>query len=494
MKRWFLERWACCATVLVVLSACSGGGSTDHFTHGKKEAGPDTGAADAGRDAPSDAHAPDAQPDATSKEAGPPSCKASQTLCAGVCVDETTDPKNCGKCGAACALGEQCTNSACASCQLFKPDQTIGDDLVAKGATFFALEAVGDVDGNGAPDILVDARHLPGASPHVLEAYLNDGSAHFGSAQVIQNLPANYACGNSPWIGDLNGDGVPDLLFASCSLVGEVPLAVEFGKGNLVFDAPNFYPTAAATGLYAFTDLNGDGAVDVVESTVNVAPVTFYTYLNDGHGAFSAAGSFTENGYIAFGDVNGDGAADIVGMLPNGTLFEQIGNKDGTFQAPVTIALLPVSQTYGFGLTQLTDLNGDGHLDILLSGGGLVNGTQTFGVKQYFGHGDGSFDPAVQFSLGSNGPTPYAERVNLDNVADLVEFGGQVGMQPQVWFGHGDGTYLSQAAQLPAPPASLLPTFVDLNQDGAVDLIAADQQNSDVTNPLLGVYLNGRCP
>ena len=35
------------------------------------------------------------------------------TACSGLCVDETSDPANCGACGEACAVGGQCVDSAC---------------------------------------------------------------------------------------------------------------------------------------------------------------------------------------------------------------------------------------------------------------------------------------------------------------------------------------------------------------------------------------------
>src|SRR5690348_13448913 len=42
-----------------------------------------------------------------------PSCTGGRTDCSGVCVDLTVDPANCGKCGAACAAGNQCVAGAC---------------------------------------------------------------------------------------------------------------------------------------------------------------------------------------------------------------------------------------------------------------------------------------------------------------------------------------------------------------------------------------------
>src|SRR4051812_5940251 len=42
-----------------------------------------------------------------------PVCTATQTLCAGRCVDLMGDPANCGVCGTACQAGLVCAAGAC---------------------------------------------------------------------------------------------------------------------------------------------------------------------------------------------------------------------------------------------------------------------------------------------------------------------------------------------------------------------------------------------
>jgi hypothetical protein len=43
------------------------------------------------------------------------SCPSGQTVCNGTCVNMSTDPKNCGKCGNTCASGS-CESGVCAGC------------------------------------------------------------------------------------------------------------------------------------------------------------------------------------------------------------------------------------------------------------------------------------------------------------------------------------------------------------------------------------------
>src|SRR5258708_37195888 len=40
-------------------------------------------------------------------------CPGNEKNCGGVCVDETSDPNNCGGCGIVCPPGSACVNSMC---------------------------------------------------------------------------------------------------------------------------------------------------------------------------------------------------------------------------------------------------------------------------------------------------------------------------------------------------------------------------------------------
>ncbi|MBN1770637.1 MAG: hypothetical protein JXB32_05200 [Deltaproteobacteria bacterium] len=53
--------------------------------------------------------------DVVEAEAEGSACRPGQSDCGGTCVDLTTDPDHCGRCGHACAAGEVCNEGACAS-------------------------------------------------------------------------------------------------------------------------------------------------------------------------------------------------------------------------------------------------------------------------------------------------------------------------------------------------------------------------------------------
>ena len=77
-------------------------------------------------------------------------------------------------------------------------------------------------------------------------------------------------------IGDLNGDGKPDL--ASANLESSVSVLVNKGDGNL--EAPVTFRGGFALGSIAIGDLNGDDKADLVIAGVNEEPAVVYVLFN----------------------------------------------------------------------------------------------------------------------------------------------------------------------------------------------------------------------
>jgi uncharacterized repeat protein (TIGR01451 family) len=248
------------------------------------------------------------------------------------------------------------------------------------------------------------------------------------------------------------------------------------------FAAAKSYPVGTSPGGVAVGDFNGDGKLDIAVANAGSGNVSIL--LGNGDGTFQAAVNFASGNNpttVAVGDFNGDGKLDLALFQPgdfsssqNGSVSILLGNGDGTFQAPKTLALGPASTVIA-----VADFNLDGKSDL------AVFNTASVGI--YLGKGDGTFQPVIGVSTPSaDGGAMVVADFNGDSKPDLaVTYSGST---PSTGFfqgldillGNGDGTFTFDRQVSVAVEFSILsPGFshihsvaaADLNHDGKADLL-----------------------
>src|SRR5262249_53283345 len=154
-----------------------------------------------------------------------------------------------------------------------------------------------------------------------------------------------------------------------------------------------------------------------------------FLLTNNGNGTFQIPTPLPAGfGVYAAADLNGDGKPDLIGT-GGSSVQELLGNGNGTFQAPLALdgGQAPVSILGG-------DFNGDGTPDLVVvdtgvgTGGSTVSGLGA-GVSLLLGQGAGTFGPGTFYPLnyrGSGEPSAVAADVNKDGNLDLLFSGGRV--------------------------------------------------------------------
>lgn len=345
-----------------------------------------------------------------------------------------------------------------------------------------ATPAVADISGDGVPDVVFStfaggAYTSPGALVAISGA---DGSTLFSLTDL--GGPQPYGC-TGVAIADLEGDGVPEILFSTTEGLAAVDPAgalrwvaatsindygspavgdldadgvAEVVYGPHVVDAWGgvmyTLPTGAGGGAWlSFPfDLDNDGLMEIITGTA--------TYNHDGSLRWSDEGS---DGAPAVGDLDGDGVAEVL-RVASASIVALSAEGAPLWTFPLTDG--------GGGPPTVADFDGDGLPEV------GVASREVYRVVD----GDGTElwqNPVQDFSSSVTGSSVFdfegdgaAEVVYADELT-LWVYDGATGSVELAWAEHASGTLYEY------------PLIVDLDADGAAEIVVpSNDYTFDGTN------------
>jgi hypothetical protein len=342
--------------------------------------------------------------------------------------------------------------------------------------------AIADFNGDGKPDLV-----RPAGNTGAFGLALGNGDGTFQSFIIITfNSVPSTGC-FSIAAADFNGDGKQDVAVGCGGGAGNPNsyLAVMLGNGDGTFQPAAIYGTATAPIPISVGDLNGDGKPDMVAGigTGGTGGVPAVVFLNKGDGTFMMSDFVLSDKFIAasvLADFNGDQKLDLAFLRGNGDVRVYLGNGDGTFTFSHEYAVHPPEIFQGY--LAFADFNGDGKLDLIatanLSPAKVPN---TYAIL--FGSGDGTFQPAQLHPGPRSGSATgvVTGDFNGDGKADFAVASWDPA-QVSVFLGNGDGSFQKPTNySIAGSPFSTL-LLADLNGDGKPDIVAPDSNKSLINN------------
>lgn len=354
-------------------------------------------------------------------------------------------------------------------------------DFADNGAwNFLSSAAVGDVNNDGIPDLVVSRFEDPNGIGIALGDPARPG--HFPFVN-LPFAPQGFEF-EKVFLADLDADGLLDIVALS------VDSSMAFYFRNFpgspgTFLSPVYLALPPQYPQIAIGDFNHDGLPDIAAvgtpSSSIAGNVVVYFNAPDAPGTFTplqtVVGSAQSQGpySILAADLNGDGFADLVVSSNNENSIAVLladAAQPGKFSTRVLYpAAVPVSSI------AVGDFNQDGLPDIA-AGGYTSTAVVFFGDPAQHGH----FLPAQGTTVaGGSFYNVSVGDMNGDGNQDIV--GGPIDNYVHILESHPDGTFVSSAPLLTGPTApaweNTAVVVADLDGDGLNDLVTTEiRQNT----------------
>ena len=354
-------------------------------------------------------------------------------------------------------------------------------NVFGSGGTGTVFATVADFNGDGKLDYVTANQ---GNNTIGIALGNGDGTFKAPTSMTVACNPVSVA------VGDFNGDGKMDLAVVDRG-VSTDSVFFYMGNGDGTFQVPTSVSLGglAASNQIVAADFNKDGHLDVAVSQINGSNVV--VILGNGNGTFQAPRTVALPGQgwgVAVGDFNGDGIPDLVATSPAiGGVSNFLGKGDGNF-TPVNNPIsgtLPTANAFvpggGPQSVAVGDFNKDGKLDIIA---GLSGVNTAACVAVLLGNGDGTLKPEVLFGTADTPQSLAVGDFNGDGHLDWMASTGQINSADMgsitVGLGRGDGTFLATESYV-AGTTPQWSAVADFNNDGKLDVVVPNSGSSSTS-------------
>lgn len=365
------------------------------------------------------------------------------------------------------------------------------------------LISLHDLNADGNLDVVFPSTH---DNDEAVDLFIYWGKNGLNRSQRSE-LPAEGA--KAVEISDLNRDGYADLVVANNFNGTRTDLNSYIYWGSdrgLSATKRTDLPTQGAEAI-AIGDLNGDGHAEIVFANSGLSYHVAEDKFNQSFVYWGSSQGYSPNRHLSLktinardvkiADLNADGRLDLVfanegNSAADGGLTIYWGQAQDSF-SPENSLRLPGEFSSGLSVA---DFNGDGWLDIALANAfrlkgrelGIYNIVDTVAIPSfvYWGSQQG-FAAHKRTELPTVGATGVASGdLNQDSLPDLV-FANSSGGASYAYWSSRDGFQANRRAALPTLGASRC-AIADLNRDGLSDLVFSHRSGSGSHDTVSYVY------
>ncbi len=234
--------------------------------------------------------------------------------------------------------------------------------------------AVADLDGDGVPEVAVNTTKYKVADFNIGAIFVLDGKTGLEKFRV-EHVPANKTFGShgrsTLAVGDVSGDGLPDIVYVGREANGKSSIHAIDGQGVLLWTSHLANNAAATTavnnGAVTLANFDDDPQAEVVVGATLLDHDGVMVWNQGGNGGIIGSPAGYPGGISAVADLDDDGVPDIItgkqawkvewtpGNPPTVKVTERWNNVDGTDGWPA-----------------VADLDQNGTPEVVLAASGFV--------------------------------------------------------------------------------------------------------------------------